>query len=70
MPRRFLPRRLTEERERAELSRQELATAARCSWYTVYGWERGKFAPSVKALAAIADALGCSIDDLFEETES
>ena len=66
----FSPRRLTDLRIRARLSRQELATATRYSWFTVYGWERGKFAPSVESLARIADALGCPIDALFTDEES
>ena len=70
MSRCFMPRRLTELRELAGISRQELATATRRSWFTVYGWERGTAAPSIEALARIADALGCRVDDLFEEAQS
>ena len=70
MSRHFSPRRLTELRERrAHLSRQELATATRRSWFTVYGWERGTAVPSVEVLGRIADALSCSIDDLFTDED-
>lgn len=32
---------------------------------TIYRWESGEMAPSVHQVRKIADALGCTIDDLF-----
>lgn len=65
--RRFSPRRLTTLRKQAGLSREDLARAIDGSFWTVRSWERGNSAPSAQALAALADALGCTIDDLFED---
>lgn len=66
--RRFSPPRLTQLRKDAGLSRQDLASAISRSWSSLYGWERGTAVPSAEAVARIADALACSIDDLFEDT--
>ena len=32
---------------------------------TVTGWEAGRIRPSLDALARMAEALGCPVDDLF-----
>jgi transcriptional regulator with XRE-family HTH domain len=38
-----------------------------CSIDTLATWEKGKFEPNASKLAALADALGVAIDELFEE---
>lgn len=61
----FSPQRLVELRKEAGKSRDELARATGRTWWAVQGWELGHAVPSGQSLAAIAAALGCTIDDLF-----
>ncbi len=67
MLRRFSPPQITKHREAAGLTRQQFANRIGRSWWTVYGYEVGKYAPTADGLAEIAHALECSIDDLFAE---
>jgi len=69
MAQQFSPRQLVKRRRGAQLSRAGLASAIGSSFWSVREWERGKAAPSASALASLADALKCSIDDLFERAD-
>ncbi|TDT93344.1 DNA-binding XRE family transcriptional regulator [Streptomyces sp. 846.5] len=61
---RFRPERARELRERAGLSRDELAVLARISPETVRSAEIGARAPSARVIRALADALRTTVDAL------
>lgn len=63
----FSPIRLRELRQRAELSRTALAFAINRDSDTVRDYERGRIAPSAGVLGVLADTLGCSVADFFED---
>lgn len=66
MPRTFSPQRLIDLRERAGKTRDDLSRATGRTWWAVQTWELGSAVPGGESLAAIADALDCRIDDLFD----
>jgi transcriptional regulator with XRE-family HTH domain len=63
---RFSPERLRGARDRAGLSREQLAVATGRSADTVELWERGKVQPPRRIVGLIAAALGVSVDDLYD----
>lgn len=54
-------------RKRAKLKQQELADLLNVERSTVAKWEIGAAYPRASQLPALAKALQCSIDDLYEE---
>lgn len=48
-------------------SQGELAAELNVSQPVLSQWETGKVTPRTKDLPALAEVLGCSIDDLFRE---
>jgi len=64
---RFSGSRLRELRERANVSRIDLAYACRRTEQMVYLWERGRARPMPEVLDSIASAISCERDELFEE---
>ena len=54
-------------RKRANLKQQELADLLHVERSTVAKWEIGAAYPRASQLPALAKALQCSIDDLYEE---
>lgn len=56
---------LQELREAAGLSKSEVARRLSVDLSTVCHWERGAAVPRTDKLPALADMLGCSIDNLF-----
>jgi DNA-binding XRE family transcriptional regulator len=64
-PTQFSPELLRQMRESAGHTRESLARAVDVSVFSVRDWECKKYVPSVKRLAALADALGCSLADFF-----
>lgn len=66
MARIFSGRRLKARRRDAGLSRERLAHLVGRSVFSIDGYERGLSLPSVGTLAAMADHLDISLDDLFE----
>lgn len=52
-------------RRRAGLTAVQLAERMHCTKTTVYFWETGRTWPSAALLPELAEALGCSIDELF-----
>lgn len=52
-------------REKADISREELATQARVSFSTIRRIERG-YIPRADRLAAIAKALGTTVEELLK----
>ncbi|MGW2169022.1 helix-turn-helix domain-containing protein [Streptomyces sp. NPDC001705] len=67
MARYFSGPRLRNARKSAGLSPEQLAVSIGRSFYSVREWELGRVTPSVATLAAVADTLGCSVDDLLTE---
>lgn len=61
--------RLKELRFRQRMTQMELANAAGLSQAHYCMVENGKDSPSIKRLALIAKALGCSVKDLVLDTE-
>jgi transcriptional regulator with XRE-family HTH domain len=58
---------LVRMRKRAKLKQQELADLLNVERSTVAKWEIGAAYPRASQLPALAKALQCSIDDLYEE---
>ncbi|MBQ7712481.1 MAG: helix-turn-helix transcriptional regulator [Clostridia bacterium] len=46
-------------------TQKELAEKIGAAWYNVGDWERGKAEPSVRDLIRLAEAFGCSVDELI-----
>ncbi len=63
----FSGKRLRELRERAGVSRTDLAFACSRTEQSVYIWERGRSRPEPDLLDPIASMLGVERDDLFED---
>lgn len=61
--------RLKELRFKRKMTQIELAAAAGLSQAHYCQIENGKDSPSIKRLALIAKALGCSVKDLVLDTE-
>jgi transcriptional regulator with XRE-family HTH domain len=60
--------RLKELRLRAGLTQEALARAAGVANDAVRKWERGKRTPLLDMAAKLADALGCTLDELAGRT--
>lgn len=60
-----IARNLKNMRNAKGLSQAELAEIVECSPYSIYDWEKGRFAPSAVYLPKMADVFGCTIDALF-----
>ena len=56
---------LQDAMDRAQVSRPELAKKLGVSLPMVHYWATGKKVPSARRLPKIAEALACSIDELF-----
>lgn len=54
-------------RRRAGLTVAELAERLRVNRATIYFWEAGRYWPSSQELPRIAEILGCTIDELFND---
>ena len=58
---------LRARRKAAKMTLEELGEAVGCTGAAVGSWERGEALPSADRLPRIAQALGCSIDELFKD---
>ena len=56
--------RLRDLRERRQMTQQELGKAAHVARENICRYETGQRKPSADSLIKIADALGCSLDEL------
>lgn len=54
-------------RRRAGLTVPQLAEKMGCTCSAIYFWEAGRYWPKAECLPQLAQALGCSIDDLFAD---
>lgn len=61
--------RIKELREKAGVTRAELAGKTGVSPVAVFKWETGQAFPTCDKLPAIAQALDCGVNDLFEREE-
>lgn len=57
-------------REKAGISQADLSARVRVNQTAVSQWERGVALPSCDKLPALAEALSCTINDLFTPTDS
>ena len=57
--------RIKECRERMGLTQQQLGAETGVAPFVVESWEREAYLPLSRQLPRLAQALGCSIDDLF-----
>ncbi|MFD0417289.1 helix-turn-helix domain-containing protein [Streptomyces sp. NPDC127108] len=67
MARYFSGQRLRETRKAAGISIERLAITIGRSAYSIQEYQRGRVTPPVHVIAALADALGSSVDDLLTE---
>lgn len=57
-------------RQQVKKTQTEVATYVGVSQSTYFFWESGKLSPNAKYLPALAAALHCTIDDLFEKGDT
>jgi DNA-binding XRE family transcriptional regulator len=65
-PKSFSPSRMERWRDKKGLTRRAISDAIHVTEQTVYSWGTGKTVPNADQVAALAMALGVSLDDLFE----
>jgi transcriptional regulator with XRE-family HTH domain len=58
---------ITAARLAAGMTQGQLAEAVGCMQKDISRWERGVYSPRVDVLAKMAEALGCSIDELISK---
>lgn len=63
---RFSAERMKRAREAAKLSQEAVARRCEVSVGSVRAWEAGEYPPGGNSVAALALALGCRLDDLYE----
>lgn len=56
-------------REQKGITQMQLAVALKVSRGSVAMWETGRAYPRAEMLPAIAQLLGCTIDELYDEKE-
>lgn len=54
-------------RRRAGYTVAQLAEKMGCTCSAIYFWEAGRYWPKAECLPQLAQALGCTIDDLFTD---
>lgn len=58
---------IRKQRERANISQVDLAKRVGVTQGMVSQWENEEFSPRVNKLVDIANALGCTVDDLLKK---
>lgn len=58
---------IRERRLRLSISQAKLAAEVRVNQTAISQWERGIVTPSLDNAKRLADALGCTIDELYED---
>lgn len=58
---------IRKRREQAAMTQAQMADALNVNRATVAMWETGKSNPRAEMLPAIAQLLGCTIDELYDE---
>ncbi len=59
--------RIKEARKRADKTQMEIARTLKLSMQAVSQWERNATVPDARHLAALADALGVTVGELYGE---
>lgn len=59
---------LKELRKAAKMTQTDLGKILGVSFQAVSMWEKGKTHPRAALLPKVADALGCTVDELLRET--
>jgi len=67
MPETLLRTKLKSRRVLADLTQEDLARKVGVTRQTILAVEKGNYAPSVLLAIRIAKALGCTVEDLFDE---
>jgi DNA-binding XRE family transcriptional regulator len=67
MPESILRSKLKTRRILADLTQEDLAKKVGVTRQTVLAIEKGNYAPSVILAIRLAKALGCTVEDLFDE---
>lgn len=67
MARSFSGQRLRETRKAAGVSVEQLALTIGRTAYSIHEYQRGRVTPPTSIIVAIADTLGCKVDDLLGE---
>jgi transcriptional regulator with XRE-family HTH domain len=70
MARYFSGQRLRETRKAAGVTVEQLAITIGRTSYSIFEYERGRVTPPINVIAAIADTIGSSVDDLLIEEEA
>ena len=60
---------IRKRREQAAMTQAQMADALNVNRATVAMWETGKSNPRAEMLPAIAQLLGCTLDELYDEKE-
>lgn len=60
---------IRKRREQAAMTQAQMADALNVNRATVAMWETGKSNPRAEMLPAIAQLLGCTIDELYDEKD-
>lgn len=63
----FSHQRLRELRQARSISREQLAVSVGRSYPSIHHYESGGTVPSIDVAEKLADALGVSVTDLFED---
>lgn len=67
MPESLVRSKLRTRRVLADLTQEDLAKKVGVTRQTVLAIEKGNYAPSVILAIRLAKALGCTVEDLFDE---
>ncbi len=67
MARRFSGPQLRAARIAAGIQPERIALDVRRSAFTIHEYETGRVVPPTQIVAALADALGLTVDDFFEQ---
>jgi transcriptional regulator with XRE-family HTH domain len=65
--RKFSPKALQKQRKQNGITQQELRSMTQISQASISAMETGRKTPCANNLVKVADAVGCSLDLLFEE---
>ena len=60
---------IADRRRKAGMTQEDLAVILKVATDTLSRIEKGRFAPKMSRLSDIADALGCSVADLFRKAD-
>lgn len=60
---------IAENRKKAKMTQSELAKRLKVNQTAISQWEAGRTLPRTELLPSIAEALGCTINDLFKNND-